>query len=343
VRVWFDADNAPHVLVMRPLAEELRRMGVDVVFTARRRSSTCELLDLFGLPYTVTGGPGGRGKASKALGILSRAASLAGFAWRSGASVSFGHGSRSLPLASRLAGIPTVTMYDYEWVEPAIFNRFCDIILLPEAVGPGGVRDAGISARKARFFPGLKEEMYLSRWSPDPTVSEALEPSGGRIRILLRPPAEKAHYFTRETADLYAGVLARLLPMRDVQIILIPREGCPVPAPPAGGAAVQVPGRALDGPSLVWLMDMVIGGGGTMTREAAVLGVPSVSFFRGRRGRVDTMLEQAGRLVMLEPGGAGAMNVARRKTEPSIPCREDLARSVCETILSAARNPSPKG
>ena len=37
-----------------------------------------------------------------------------------------------------------------------------------------------------------------------------------------------------------------------------------------------------------------------MTREAAILGVPSVSFFRGRRGAVDDSLEARGRLQLIE-------------------------------------------
>jgi predicted glycosyltransferase len=45
---------------------------------------------------------------------------------------------------------------------------------------------------------------------------------------------------------------------------------------------------------------MVIGGGGTMTREAAILGIPSVSFFMGKRGAVDDALRGMDRLVMVE-------------------------------------------
>ena len=48
MRIWFDADNGPHVLIMEPLARRLCEDGHEVRFTARDRSNTCQLLDMFG-------------------------------------------------------------------------------------------------------------------------------------------------------------------------------------------------------------------------------------------------------------------------------------------------------
>jgi uncharacterized protein len=51
---------------------------------------------------------------------------------------------------------------------------------------------------------------------------------------------------------------------------------------------------------LIWHCDLVISGGGTMNREAAALGVPVYSIFRGRIGAVDRYLAATGRLTLLE-------------------------------------------
>src|SRR5207249_3809437 len=61
----------------------------------------------------------------------------------------------------------------------------------------------------------------------------------------------------------------------------------------------RVPSSALDGLNLVWFSDLVVSGGGTMNREAAALGVPVYSIFRGKTGAVDSKLEQEGRLIMV--------------------------------------------
>jgi len=46
--------------------------------------------------------------------------------------------------------------------------------------------------------------------------------------------------------------------------------------------------------------DLVVSGGGTMNREAAALGVPVYSMFRGRIGAVDQYLVGTGRMTLLE-------------------------------------------
>ena len=56
----------------------------------------------------------------------------------------------------------------------------------------------------------------------------------------------------------------------------------------------------MDGLNLIWHSDLVISGGGTMNREAAALGVPVYSIFRGKIGAVDRYLSDNGRLILLE-------------------------------------------
>ena len=63
---------------------------------------------------------------------------------------------------------------------------------------------------------------------------------------------------------------------------------------------MAVPAAPLDGLNLIWFSDLVISGGGTMNREAAALGVPVYSIFRGKLGAVDRYLAENGRLVMIE-------------------------------------------
>ena len=56
----------------------------------------------------------------------------------------------------------------------------------------------------------------------------------------------------------------------------------------------------MEGLNLLWHSDLVVSGGGTMNREAAALGVPVYSIFRGRIGAVDLQLRAEGRLVLIE-------------------------------------------
>jgi uncharacterized protein len=63
---------------------------------------------------------------------------------------------------------------------------------------------------------------------------------------------------------------------------------------------IIIPEHVVDGLNLIWISDLVISGGGTMNREAAALGVPVYSIFRGSIGAVDKYLASHGRLILLE-------------------------------------------
>ena len=63
---------------------------------------------------------------------------------------------------------------------------------------------------------------------------------------------------------------------------------------------MTVPDGAVDGQSLVAGADLVVSAGGTMNREAVVLGTPVYTTFAGRLGGVDERLIAEGRLRPLE-------------------------------------------
>ena len=63
---------------------------------------------------------------------------------------------------------------------------------------------------------------------------------------------------------------------------------------------ILIPQHVEDGLNLIWNSDLVISGGGTMNREAAAMGVPVYSIFRGKIGAVDRYLVDQGLLVLLE-------------------------------------------
>ena len=60
-----------------------------------------------------------------------------------------------------------------------------------------------------------------------------------------------------------------------------------------------IPESPLDGLNLIWFSDLVVSGGGTMNREAAALGVPVYSIFRGKIGAVDQWLADTHRLTLI--------------------------------------------
>lgn len=299
--VWIDLDNSPHVPFFLPIIEELKNQGVDILLTARNTYQVCDLLDFFHLQCKVVGRHYGKQRMLKVLGNILRACQLAPtMVWRR-PDLAVSHGSRSQIVVGRTLGIPTLMMQDYEYSARTGFLE-ADWILTPEVVP-----NNAMSRRPERVlkYPGLKEDVYVPGFRPDPSIRQQLGiPSVGLV-VTLRPPATEAHYHNHESDVLFAEAV-KFLDRPNVTIVTLPRSHRQDqslrgewPDLIASGRMI-IPKNAVDGLNLIWFSDLVISGGGTMNREAAALGAPVYSIFRGTIGAVDHYLAQQGRLILIE-------------------------------------------
>ena len=77
MRIWVDLTNSPHVLVMRPVIDALRRRGHEIEVTARDFAQTLELCERFGIAHTAISRHRGGRIGAKARGLLERSWALA--------------------------------------------------------------------------------------------------------------------------------------------------------------------------------------------------------------------------------------------------------------------------
>jgi predicted glycosyltransferase len=322
VRVWFDFTNTAHVPVLRPFVELLEADGREVELTARPLSHTVELLDDWGHPYRVIGRYGGARRLGKALAAVDRVRGLVRYARDRKFDFALGHASVDLPPAARLLRIPNTTMFDYEWAtaQHHVVCRLADRILVPEAIPPVRLERYGARPPKLVRFEGLKEEYYLSGWEPDPGVLKPFGIDRRRIVCVVRTAPSYALYLGGSENALLGEVLRRLAD-EDAQTVVLARNDEQRRAVRAVSDRFVVPDRAVDGSSLVAFADVLVSAGGTMNREAAVLGTPVWSIFEGRLGGVDEQLVDEGRLRLLvdpaeiqlrkKPAGAAESRVRR--------------------------------
>ena len=107
---------------------------------------------------------------------------------------------------------------------------------------------------------------------------------------------------------------------------------------------VIIPDHVVDGLNLLWFSDLAISGGGTMNREAAALGVPVYSIFRGSIGGVDRYLSESGRLVLIEKVEDLSSKINLRRWErPKIPARTqaDTLSAIVGNLVSILENKRP--
>ena len=307
MRIWVDFTNTAHVIVLRPLVERLEAAGHHVELTARPLSHTVELLEHWGRAHTVIGRYGGVKRSDKALAAADRVRRLLRWAHPRRFDHALAHGSTDVPPVARILGFPNATMFDYEWaaLQHHVNCRLANRVLVPEAIPPGRLARYGARGAKLIRYPGLKEEYYLADFEPDRGVPAALGVPAGQVLNVVRTAPSYALYLGGSEAPLLDGVLRRAASDPRVTTVVLARTAEQRESVRALGLErVVVPDRTVDGRSLVALADVLVSAGGTMNREAAVLGTPVWSMFEGPLGGVDELLVREGRLRVLKDPGA---------------------------------------
>jgi predicted glycosyltransferase len=327
--LWIDLANSPHVPFFRALVDEFRARGHEVAVTAREFAQTVELAEAAGLRPEVVGGHGGGRLSGKAGNLLARAWALARWARGRRFGLAVGHNSYSQVLAARASGLRAVTLMDYEH-QPAnhLAFRLASRVVVPESFPEEALRRFGAARRKVGRYRGIKEDVYLADFEPDPGFAGSLMKKFGidvsrDTLVVVRPPAREALYHRFEN-ELFDGLLARLLASSNVKVILLARTDAQREEIVSrhGSDNLYAPREALDGANLVASADLLVSAGGTMNREAAALGVPAATVYAGRWAALDEQLVREGRLKRISSGEdveglrvekKGATN-ARRKT-----------------------------
>lgn len=326
--IWVDLDNTPHVPFFRPIIQELRGRGYEVVVTARDAFQVLELAKQMGVACTKIGRHYGKNRIMKVTGLFFRAIQMATLIGKKKPVLAISHGSRSQIILSNVLRIPSLLIEDYEFAKfPPLMRPSWRMI--PEIIPHDSV-ESGHS--RLLTYPGIKEDVYVPKFTPDSSVLDELGAVETDIIVTVRPPATEAHYHNPESEKLFAAVMGRLHGLPQVLTVLLPRNSRQSEEIKKQWPQYFVDGRvvipkALDGLNLIWHSDLVVSGGGTMNREAAALGVPVYSTFRGTIGAVDKHLEEEGRLILLtsEADVRDKLHICKRKRQCAAAAGQSMA------------------
>jgi uncharacterized protein len=339
LRIWIDLSNTPHVLFFEPVIRELERCGHTVEVTSRRFANTLSLIAARGVRARRIGAgfDTGRNRVLKQVAHHARTARLRAFG-RRGFDVAASHFSYTQAAAALELGIPVFDTIDYEHRAPTVFRR-AHRFMVPSVMSAAAVARLDIPAGIVRSYDGLKEHVYLADFRPADGVREQLGVGADQRLVTFRPIADHAMYTDHSGDGVQRRLLEHLAAERGACVLVLPRTvrqrrhyqrlARLLPALHVGDAA-------LDGPSLIWASDLVVCGGGTMLREAAVLGVPAVSVFSGPHGAVDRWLADTG-MVTLVRTVAEARRVRLERRRPTAPhpvsraALSQIVQGICET------------
>lgn len=270
MRIWIDITNTPHVNVLMPIIRHLEKKH-ELIFTARDFSETLPLLEKNGIRPIVYGRYKGKSRIKKIIGLFGRmwtmlfklpkfdlALSLGGnytsaiAFFRRKKSIVFSDNDISFKFFSFAMGSYFVFPYYFNYQK--VQKRY-------------RIKDSQI-----KTFNGFKEDIYIADFTPDP---EFLDQLPFQDFITIRPENLKASYVPKDSTTIVPQLFEVF---KDRNILFLPRYE-EEKKYAEGYDNVWYPDGPLSGLDVCYNTKAMLTGAGTFAREAALLGVPAVSFF----------------------------------------------------------------
>jgi len=283
--VAIDILTPKQALLFNEVVKRLDEKGIGVHCTTRRYFEAEEMLRYLGLRARSIGRHGGATLRGKLEAHAERVKLLTAHYSKLKPDLAL---SFSSPEAARTAFglvIPHIAVNDSPHASAVarLTIPLSSILLTPWIIPSGEWTKFGIEGRKIVKYRALDPASWLKGFRPSRKILHELGLDPSRPIVTIRPQEYLAAYLRGERADPSGEVVratARLLLVRpDIQVVVVSRYGNAPRYRGIFGRMARVTEEVVDGRSLLGLSALFIGAGGTMTAEAALQGVPTISIY----------------------------------------------------------------
>jgi predicted glycosyltransferase len=310
VRIWYDACTGKHVRYGAAIAERLRKSGHEVIFTAREHPDTLALARIIGENPIVVGKYSPASLFSRLEESANRILKFSRMFRDNPPDVAICHQSVELCRTAFGLGVPIILTADTPYAKAVnkLTIPFATVLVASEALPKRFVEN--YCPASVMWFKGVDEVAWIKDLEP-PKKSDFKKPL-----IVVRALEIKAAY-ALETADPALGIARKLKALGNV--LLLKRYDT------LGKDAFAGKEEIVDSAKVVANADLVVSAGGTIAREAALQGVPSIVISELGRTYVNTYLARKGfPIFMSDP--RKVLNLAKRHLGKKVDVTAKLAR-----------------
>ncbi|RLG44452.1 MAG: hypothetical protein DRN92_07975 [Thermoproteota archaeon] len=342
MRLWIDLVNLPHVRLFLRLLRKYRKEIGDILISCRRLDALPELINLFLSDYSDrirVVGSHGISLVEKLSKHLERVSLLAKMVVEFSPNVASSKASPELARVAFGLGIPSVNLNDNDLsfhVSKLIFP-LSQTVIVPE-VFPEEVLVTTGALDRVRRFKGVTEVAHVLDFLEVPHKAE-IEKFKEQY-IVARPAPVGASYLYNKASSFSFEKALLILSKRipNLKIYLFPRGRELLLLSEELGDRIVLVKDPRDSLALMSGAIAFIGASGTMTREAALLGVPSISMFPSdKEPCVTQLLIDEGLIVKLkDPEEVVNLVLQYMKDEST---REDLKRKA-RAFLASCEDPA---
>ena len=287
MKIWIDISNAPHVRFFKDVIKHLEAEGEDLIVTARDFGDIHKLMNAYDIDF-ISVGKHGVSLYDKLKESTSRVYNLVDIIADERVDVALSKHSIELPRISFGLGIPSLYVLDNEHALAAnkLTLPLCDRIITPSKIDMWKLMKFGADPNTIISYNGTSELMHFKSFVYNDDIFKDLNLKLEHEKtILMRPEPSLASYLD---ADCRKSVLSPIVDdlKEHANILILPRfkEQADIFE---GIDHVTILEPPVDTSSLMKKCDLVIGAGGTMNREAAILQTPVISCYPGETLSVD--------------------------------------------------------
>jgi len=259
MRIWYDACTGKHVRYGHAIAQHLRKLGHHMVLTTREHPDTINVMKILGERFEIIGKYDPTSLVSRFRASIERELRFYEMFKDDKPHVAISHGSVELCRTAFGLGVQIICTGDTTYTKANwLIVPLADTLIISKAIPKRLYQRYG--ARNIVQFDGVDEVAWVH-----PLKREEGEKYEHPL-IVVRQSEFKASYM--KGTDVTVDIAKKLTSLGNV--VFLPRykkekiEG------------LTVPERFVDSLSLVKEADLVIGVGGTIAREAALQGTPSI-------------------------------------------------------------------
>ena len=339
MRIWIDALTPKQANLFSVLVPRLAANGHEVYVTTRHYREVEQLLQIRGTKATVIGRHGGGDLSTKLIESSKRITELAGFVSHRKPDLVISYCS---PEAARVAygiRIPHYAICDSPHAEAVcrLTLPLSRALFAPKVIPKSAWNRYGVASSDIIQYNALDPAVWIREYaSSGPMGLSGV--IGEKPIVLLRPEEEYASYLqTATTKKSIITQLARPLTELGAQVIVLPRYEEQVEVLTSELASVaSVPPNVVDAIALYSRCSAFVGAGGTMSAEAALMGVPTISCYPSEPTYVDNFLfklKLAERVLSVDRAVA---RVRRFLVDPNLAIRQ---KEKADRVLAKMEDP----
>jgi predicted glycosyltransferase len=281
LKIWIDITNAPHVRFFKDLINYFHDEGEDLIVTSRKFGDIHKLMDMYDIDF-ISVGKHGVTLDQKLKMSTDRVNNLVDIISGEKIDVALSKHSIELPRISFGLGIPSLYVLDNEHAEAAnkLTLPLCDRVISPKIIDVWKLLSYGVDPNKLIRYNGTSEILHFKSFNYNKNIFKDMDLSLTLSKtILMRPEPSLASYLD---ADCRQSVLSPIVETLKeyANILILPRfkEQAEIFE---GIENVTILDPPVDTSSIIKRSDLVIGAGGTMNRESAILKTPVISCYPG--------------------------------------------------------------